>query len=347
MTAHLCDGLVSAGHPVDLLVIKEEGSALASVPAAVRRIKVGNHAATSLPRLVQYLRQQPPKVLLASKHRANRVAVKAREIAASNARLCLKIETHLSASLAHQNAVKRAIFKWELRRLYGRAHAVIGVSQGVCEDLRCLVGESVPVHLVYNPVLPRELLTRAQERVRHQWFREHLIAPIIVAAGRLTRQKDFATLLRAFAQMRERSSCRLLVLGEGPERARLVCLANELDIADSVDFLGFVENPFPYIRQASLFVLSSAWEGFGNVLVEAMALGTPVVSTDCPSGPREILQNGVFGPLVKVGDPAALAGAMTRAIESPVDGAVLRRAADEYSIEKSTARHLQVLFPSD
>jgi glycosyltransferase involved in cell wall biosynthesis len=167
-----------------------------------------------------------------------------------------------------------------------------------------------------------------------------------LGAGRLARQKDFRTLIRAFARVHAERHYRLVILGEGNDRAPLEALAVKLGLKDDIDLPGFVTNPFAYMSKAALFVLSSAWEGFGNVLAEAMALGVPVVSTDCPSGPREILQDGRYGPLVPVGDACALAKAMIDVLDHPPEKAFLQSASERFRVDKCGEAYLQVLFPA-
>lgn len=167
--------------------------------------------------------------------------------------------------------------------------------------------------------------------------------PVILAVGRLQRQKDFPTLIRAFARLRQQRPCRLLILGEGSGRPGLERLLRELGLEQAVALPGFVANPYPYMARASLLVLSSAWEGSPNVLTEAMALGTPVVATDCPSGPAEILQQGRFGPLAPVGDAEALAAAMAATLDAPLPAATLRAAVSDYQAERSAERYLELL----
>jgi len=162
--------------------------------------------------------------------------------------------------------------------------------------------------------------------------------------GRLTRQKDFPTLIRAFAVVRSQSSCRLMILGEGQDRSKLKRLTEVLGIQDDVDFPGFVANPYRFLSRAKLFVLSSVWEGSPNALSEAMALGVPVVATDCPSGPREILQGGLYGPLVPMGDVDALAEAMRATLANPPDKVFLKLAVTDYTAEISSRRYLEVLL---
>jgi glycosyltransferase involved in cell wall biosynthesis len=165
----------------------------------------------------------------------------------------------------------------------------------------------------------------------------------LLGVGRLEPQKDFALLLRAFARIRRERAARLLILGEGRERPRLTQLAKALGVADSVDLPGFVPNPYAHMTRANLFVLSSRYEGLGNVVIEALACGCPVVSTDCPSGPAEVLDRGRYGRLVPVGDPAALAQAILAALEEPVDRARLRGRAAQFSVERAARRYLELM----
>jgi glycosyltransferase involved in cell wall biosynthesis len=180
---------------------------------------------------------------------------------------------------------------------------------------------------------------------RHPWLAPGQ-PPVILGAGRLTRQKDFPTLIRAFSLVAAQRDCRLMILGEGQERRALEGLAAELGLAYRFALPGFAADAVDYMAQAALFVLSSAWEGFGMVLVEAMAVGTPVVSTDCPSGPREILLDGELGRLVPVSDPWALARAMLETLDAPPNPERLRRRAADFTSERAAERYLRLMFPS-
>jgi glycosyltransferase involved in cell wall biosynthesis len=194
---------------------------------------------------------------------------------------------------------------------------VVAVSRGAADDLARWSG--IPrelVEVVYNPVITSNGLAAANQLPDHPWFGPGQ-PPVILGVGRLTPQKDFPTLIRAFSHVRRQRAARLLILGEGEERPALTALANELGVADDVDLPGFRDNALAYMASSALFVLSSAWEGLPTVLIEALAVGTPVVSTDCPSGPREILQEGRLGPLVPVGDAAALSAAMLKMLQGP------------------------------
>ncbi len=177
------------------------------------------------------------------------------------------------------------------------------------EDFIRLTGIRQKVQVIHNPVVTPELLQRAEEPLEHPWFQPKE-PPVLLGVGRLTRQKNFPNLIRAFAEVRKRRPVRLLILGEGEERASLEDLVRSFGLEGEVGLPGFVQNPYPYMKRAAAFVLSSDWEGLPTVLIEALALGTPVVATDCPSGPREILQGGRWGRLVPVNNPTALAQAL-------------------------------------
>ena len=167
---------------------------------------------------------------------------------------------------------------------------------------------------------------------------------MVLGAGKLKKQKDFATLVKAFAEVRHRRLARLVILGEGPRRGALLALARKLGVAEDIELPGFVANPFAFMARSSVFVLSSAWEGFGNVLVEAMACGCPVVSTDCPSGPSEILEDGRHGPLVPVGDPAGLAKAICEVLDAPRERAALEERASVFTAAASAEHYERALL---
>jgi glycosyltransferase involved in cell wall biosynthesis len=229
-----------------------------------------------------------------------------------------------------------------MRWSYPHADAVIAVSQGVADDLARAI--SIPrqhIDVVYNPVVTARLEERAGVAVEHPWFGDGK-PPVILAAGRLTPAKDYPTLLRAFAKVRNKHDCRLIVLGEGELRSVLEALVDELGIGDSVQFPGFSDNPSAWMRKASLFVLSSAWEGLPSVLIEAMACGTQVVSTDCHSGPHEILEGGRWGRLVLVGDSDALASAIGAELRVPGSRNVRERAA-HFNVENALDGYLTII----
>jgi glycosyltransferase involved in cell wall biosynthesis len=216
-------------------------------------------------------------------------------------------------------------------------------SEGVRRDLVGRFGvPAARVRTVASPVIHERLLHEAQPRPDHPWYAPGQ-PPVVLGVGELSRRKDFATLMRAFARLRGERRCRLVLVGEGREREALTALARELDVAEDVDLPGFQRDPYPFMAHSSVLALSSRWEGLGFVLIEAMALGTPVVATDCPSGPRELLDEGRLGPLVPVGDWQALAAALAATLADPPEAAALRQAAGRYEIGAATSDYLREL----
>ena len=344
MITNLARGMIDAGVAVDMVLIKARGEHVKAIPAQAHVIRLhSRHTATSLFGLMRYLRRERPDALLAVKHRAIRTAVRARRLAGINIPLAGRLGTTVSAALDGCGILKRWLWYRAMRNSYRHVDTIIAVSQGVAEDVRAIAGlHAGRLRVIRNPVITPELYQQAGEALDHPWFSDHNI-PVILAAGRLTRQKDFPTLLRAFALVRRQQSCRLVILGEGGDRHKLEQLVHDLGIGDDVQLPGFVANPFRYIARARLFVLSSRWEGSPNSLTEAMALGTPVVSTDCPSGPRELLAGGQYGPLVPIGDDQALAQAMIHTLAQPPDGQGLRVAVADYNHDTCAAAYLQTL----
>jgi len=234
-----------------------------------------------------------------------------------------------------------------IKQFFPKAYAIVAVSKGAAADLARVAGiPSESIRVIYNPVVSPSLWTRSREPTDHPWLQNGRI-PVIVGMGRLTRQKNFSALIQAFALVRAEIPCRLIIFGEGEERPLLESLSRNLDIAHEVDLPGFVANPYPILSKASLFVLSSRWEGLPWVLIEALACGTKVVATDCPSGPREILDNGAYGELCPVEDVPALAAAMLRALSGAFAAANSTPWLDQFSLEANSARYLELLLGQD
>jgi glycosyltransferase involved in cell wall biosynthesis len=225
----------------------------------------------------------------------------------------------MSESTPQQGALLRGLWPVLVRTCYPWAACVVAVSRGAADDLAHTAGlPREDIEVVYNPVITPRVMALARQTADHPWLAPSE-PPVILGVGRLTRQKDFATLIRAFAEVRRTRSARLIILGEGEDRPALEALAADLGVAGDVALPGFRTNAVTYMAASALFVLSSAWEGLPTVLIEALAAGTRVVSTDCPSGPREILRAGELGALVPVGDAPALAAAIADALHRPAE----------------------------
>ena len=311
VVVNLAQGITQRGLPVDIVLRAATGPFLDHLPPEARVVdfRARRLMSTVVP-LTRYLRRERPRVLVSSMSHANLAALWAAKLAGRGTPVVVTVHNTLSQSAPQQGRLAGRLWPPLLRTFYPWASAVVAVSRGAADDLIRTSG--VPanrVRVIYNPVITSATLAAAGQTPDHPWF-----APgqprVVLGAGRLTRQKDFATLIRAFAEVRRHCPVRLMILGEGEERAALTALAAQLGVADDVALPGFREHALAYMAHSALFVLSSAWEGLPTVLIEALAAGTRVVATDCPSGPREILQGGRLGALVPVGDVAALAGAM-------------------------------------
>ncbi len=299
----------------------------------------------TLPAMVRFLKQQPAPVLISGLPYLNITAAIAKIVCGKALRLIvvehMRLEPPPSASAFFKQASKLAL-TWFYQRL---ADAVVGVSQTVLDDLRRLGAASHRrALLIHNPIIPADFDALAQEPADHPWLADKAL-PTLVAVGRLLPVKDYPTLLRTIALVLQEKPVRLLILGEGTERQALTALIKELNLQECVCLAGERDNVFPFLKAADLFVLSSTSEAFGNVLVEALACGTSIVSTDC-GGPREILQGGLYGTLVPVGNPSELARAILVALDAPHDKEKLKECGLSFSVEKAASAYLR-LFQAD
>jgi len=315
---NLAQALAERGQRVDLVVASAEGPLRTQLPTGIRLVEL--HAARvlrSLFPLISYLRRERPRVLISSISHANVIALWAARLARVKTPVIVTVHNTMSQSTPAQGRMASRLWPSLLRTSYPWAACIIAVSRGAADDLARSAGlPRDKVRVVYNPVITPAMLAQASQSPDHPWFTPEQ-PPVILGVGRLTPQKDFPTLIRAFAAVRRQRPARLMILGEGEERPRLEGLVAELGVQSEVALPGFQENAMAYMAHAALFVLSSAWEGLPTVLIEALAAGTRVVSTDCPSGPREILQAGALGALVPVGDVNALSRAMLEALDRP------------------------------
>ncbi|MGE4345675.1 MAG: glycosyltransferase [Geoalkalibacter sp.] len=342
--SNLIEEFSRRGIHIDLLRIAKHGPYLQEIPGNVRLVELGTaHVNNSFLPLVRYLRREKPAALLSDKDRLNRIAILARRVAGVDTRIAVRIGTTVSENLAKRGWLDRTLQYLSIRNLYPKADEIIVPSQGAAEDL-ARVGRFALQHIsvLPNPVITSDFEKISGQDIAHPWFQEGS-PPVIVGVGELCARKDFSTLIEAFALLRKRLECRLLLLGEGRQRSQLEEQVKSMGLDDQVMMPGFVENPYPLMAHSSLFVLSSICEGFGIVLAEALALGVPAVSTDCPSGPREILQNGKYGPLVPVKDAEALSAAMEKTLLAPASPDFLREAVKPYTVVASASRYLHTL----
>jgi len=340
--------IAARGIKVDLLHVNGKGPHLPHGIKNLRIVELGSsHSITSLAPVVRYLKREKPDALLSDKDRVNQVALLARRLAGTNTRVVVRSGTTITLTLKRRGALEKLRHLLSMRYLYRMADGILTASEGSAEDLSEFAG--IPhkrITVIPNPVDREELFSRAAEPVSHPWFDQDSV-PVIVCLGELGGSKDYETLIRAFSILRKGRQARLFIMGGGRRKEALEALVTELDITEDVHFHGYTDNPFPYLGRASLFVQSSHYEGFGMALLEALSLGIPSVSTDCPSGPREILQDGHFGKLVPVGDVDAMAEAISQTLDAPPESKLIMQAAAPYSLDKITDEYIKLLELKD
>ena len=342
----LATGLAERGILVDLVLNNARGEYIDLVPESVRLIDLNRHrTVASFLGFLRYLRRERPDVVLSTPLRPNVVALVAKVIVRGGLRVLVRQDNTFSAKFADASFRDRRM--WQVFKfLLPLADDIVSVSNGVADDLCGVVpSTSHKITMIYNPVVWPDHAEKAAAAVEHPWFNDVSI-PVILSVGRLAPVKDHATLLRAFAQVVASRPARLVILGEGSERGHLTDHAERLGISQHFDMPGFRLNPFAYMSKAKVFVLSSKYEGLATVLIEAMASGTPVVSTDCRSGPSEILEDGKWGRLVPVGDWRIMAEAIIETLDNPIPSDQLISRASAFSAEASIDRYMEILTGS-
>lgn len=341
----LGDSFAARGHPVDLVIGIPGGPLDSQVPPSVRRVELGaSRSILALPALVRYLRAVRPAALLSTLEHSNVLALWARALARTGTRVVLR-EASMVMPAATLEGPRLKVQRRVMRLFYGRADAIVGVSRSVSDSLTGELGIPADlVHTVYNPVITPELALKAAAPLDDPWFAPGA-PPVVLGVGRLVPQKGFATLVRAFADLRARRPARLVILGEGAERGALEALARELGVGDDVRLPGFDHNPFRWMARAAAFALPSQFEGLPGALIQAMACGCRVISTDCPGGSREILADGALGPLVPVGDAAALARGISALLDEAARGPRATYPIDRFTEQATVDEYLRLLEP--
>lgn len=359
---HLSGGLIKEGFEVDLVVAKAPIESQKDLPEGVRLVELpetgvlkpitkligwmteADYFADSLQRLpgfIRYLRRTKPKALLSGS--ANIVAILASKLSNMKGRVLVTVAVHQSVHFKNVFSGVKRIYPIIHNLFLYLADGIVVESEGIADDLvKSLHIPKEDIWVIYNPVVTKTLYAKMEEAVELPWLDGNEY-PIIIGVGRLTKQKNFPTLLEAFNRVRQQRKAKLIILGDGPDRQALCDYIDHLGLSEDVAMLGYRSNPFAYMKQASVFVLSSKWEGFGNVVAEALAVGTPVVSTDCLSGPREILDNGEFGRLVPVGDARAMAAAIIETIDHPPERADLQARGRVFSLETALPQFLAAM----
>jgi len=341
---NLINGFAASGLSVDLLIANRNSPHLGEIDQRVNIVEIGEPFFRScIPKAVDYLKSACPDWVISNREKSHRYLVLARWLAGSKTQLAFRIGNSLEETLKKRHHLKRLLRHKLIRWSYAKADLIIVNSRGLSDDVQNYAGvENWRIRVLNNPTFHEDVLLQARAKVDHPWLADNCV-PVLLGVGRLTRQKDFPTLIQAFAQVVRERPARLIILGEGNDRDSLQALVEHLGLEDRVDMPGYVVNPFAFMARAKLFVLSSAWEGSPNVLIQALSIGCPVVATDCPEGPREILRNGSVAPLVEIGDVPGMAAAIRQVLDNPADCKTLQRAAAPFEVKRAVAAYLDVL----
>lgn len=340
----LANSFAARGREVTMVLAENGGQFLDDVDPSIEVNILGSrHTILSSFKLTAVLRGTNPNVVLSGLNQANVASVFACN-RFPNIKAIVSEHNSVAQTLSRKGKMAGLIYRHLISRYYPKAECIVCVSNGVAEEfLEYPSLKNSHFRTIYNPIDVQEVRTRSLETPETKPH-IHSQLPLIVACGRLHPQKGFDVLLRSFAELRKQTACNLMILGEGPEREDLERMVDKLGLTEHVQLPGFLKNPFSVMGRASVFVLSSNHEGLGNVLIEAMALGTPVVSTDCPHGPREILGGGRWGHLVPVGDTDALATAILDTLHAPpTEPEALRARADTFDKAYAIEAYLAVL----
>lgn len=366
---NLSEGLQAQNHSVDLLLARHEGVYLKQIPnhlsviplkhksrlsgffTALRHSHLGfkllsslklPHFLTLLPAIKTYIEKNKPDAIICALHNCNLSAVLAKSCTKSN--VCIIVSEHIALSSFIQSVPERETKLLPfIKLLYPYANGIVTVSDGVKNDLSNITGiAKEKITLIYNPVITPGIHEKMSEPVAHPWLQSNEFYTLL-AAGRLTKQKNYITLINAVELIKDQIPLKLIILGEGTEREKLTNIISEKGLSETIDLHGFEDNPFAYMAHADLFVLSSALEGFSMVLLEALACGCETISTDCPYGPSEVLQNGKYGTLVPIKNPPELAKAIKNAYEKKSLFERGTQYAKQFTVEKATAEYLSLI----
>jgi len=327
---NLAQGLSDLNCEVTIFLNKSVGNLITSVPDSVNLKVLDTHRTLyAIPKLRKIIKSEGYDVFISFMNYVNIATLIATLFLKRNTAVIITEHINVSKTLNNLDWLKRAIKKYQMKLLYPRADMVIAVSKGVAQDLQCLLDNKIEPQVIYNPIVNHQikLIQKYGVNSPHQWFQSS--NKVIVSVGRLTTQKNFSLLINSFKKVKDDYKyCKLIILGEGPDRNLLESEIKQLNLVNDILLPGFVHNVYDYLYHSDLFVLSSEWEGFGNVIVEAMAFNKPIVSTNCPDGPSEILENGKWGILTENEDEDGLSFAMLKVLNNKLDIDTIDRSYD-------------------
>lgn len=332
---NLANELIKVNYRVDMVLAQKEGPFLRDISSKVNIIDLkSSRILKSLFPLVSYLQREKPEILLSSLNHVNIISIVSKIISRTSSKIIIKQDSYYELS-------SNRIIMFLEKTLFKKADHIIAVSRDVKKSLmEILAIPDEKIKVIYNPIFNQDILKKSKEKINHSFFNNKK-NKVILGVGRLSEVKDFSTLIKAF-NMIKTDAMRLIILGEGQYRSELENLIRELGLKEYVSMPGFVDNPYAYMAKTDAFVISSLREGLPNVLIEALACGANIISTDCPGGPSEILDGGKYGRLVPVGDVGKLAEAISASLDSPIDKGALLNRAKIFSIENALEEYIKI-----
>ncbi|RQG93045.1 glycosyltransferase [Natrarchaeobius halalkaliphilus] len=344
---NLSTELAKRGREIEIVVHTDKGKLASEVHDDVNIYYTNTpNFVPTIRSLRSYLRDRHPDVLLSTVNIANLAAIIAGKTTNTDTHHVVRMaNTPSKKAQDYENKqIRHKVVPYMMRGLYPLSDEILAVSAGLKDDLVQSYGiDPSKIRVIYNPTVTQAVFEKAEQPVDHRWL-DDPSQDVILGVGSLIKQKDFETLIKSFCRVQQRIDAKLLILGKGNQRDALGRLVQDLGLTSQVDLYGAVANPYSYMANADLFVLSSRWEGCPNVLIEAMACDTPVVSTDCPNGPREILRNGEYGPLVPMGDSNTMATAIVDQLENTSQFSNVKDRAMDFHVNVIADEYEKLLF---
>lgn len=331
------NGLAKRGYDIDLVLANLKGGFKSDVADSVRIVNMDVPkipllpSINTFPSVYRYLSRTEPEMIISSMNHINVILLLAWKLAPTSSNITV-VEHNTPRELMRGSIKNKLIYKLATLE-YPWADEIVGVSNGVVTDLSEIVGvPTEDIHTIHNPVVTDELEAKSVEDPDHVWFDSDV--PVILSVGRLSEQKNQDLLIKSFAKIRKQRPAKLILVGQGEREAELEALIERYGIGEDVEIINWVDNVYAYMGHADVFALTSKWEGLPTVLIEALACGCPVVSTDCPSGPREILRSGEYGTLVESYDPDRMADGILQQLNDPLPEAKLRDRGADFTVDQ-------------
>ena len=341
---NLLDEFQKKGINTDLCLVNKTGELVSEIPKNTNVVNFNkSRTILSIYQLIKYLKSEVPHTLLTIGDEANLIALLSKILFKFRTKIIITSH-HVNSYLYYKNlTIKKIIMLLLIKLLYKYADNIIAVSKGVSKDLKQILNNSVNIKMIYNPIKIKEINDLSNESINHPWLLDNKF-PLIISIGRLTKDKDFSNLIKAFSILRKNIFAKLIIIGDGEEKSNLINLIRNLNIQNDVEIIKYTLNPYNYLKYASVFVCSSSNEGFSLVIVEALALGISVVSTNCQYGPPEILNYGEYGTLVPLNDPNKLSQAIYKTITNPMDKSKLIKRSNDFSSDIIAMKYLEVIY---